>query len=221
MTNETNGQAAATAAAPAPLPPGGAPRHDQAGSALSPHHTLLIRTAKVVGRNGQALCIIRDASAEEVRIKRFTPLPPGPELAIELPDGQRHAVVQVWEDGDQAGLRFVEPVALERLIAANPAHLRKREISLDCLVPGVLSARSGECDVKLHDISQHGARIECGLHLAMNERVRLETQTLPPLMATIAWRRAPFYRLLFDRVFAFDELARLSGVVGPPPPPIG
>jgi hypothetical protein len=195
------------------------PAAPRAGVEPRPQHTLLIRTAKLVGRSGQALCVIRDASAEELRIKRFTPLPSGPELAIELPDGRRFPVVRAWEDGDLAGLRFVEPIDIDQLRAASPAHLRKREITLDCLVPGVISARSGECDVKLHDLSQHGARVECGLHLAMNERVRLETRTLPPLMATVEWRRAPFYRVLFDRVFAFDELARLSGVVGPPPSP--
>jgi hypothetical protein len=191
------------------------------GAEPAPRHTLLIRTAKVVGRSGQALCIIRDASPEGLKIKTFVPLPAESELAIELPDGQRFPVAPAWKDGDVVGLRFLGPVDIARLRAASPEHLRKREISLDCLVPGVISARSGECDVKLHDLSQHGTRIECGLHLAMNERVRLETETLPPLMATVAWRRAPFYRLLFDRVFAFDELARLSGVVGPPPPSAG
>jgi hypothetical protein len=179
----------------------------------------LIRSAKIVGRSGEALCILRDASAEEIRIKRFTPLPGDPELEIVLPNGQRHAIVPIWEDGDRMGFRFVEPIDIARLIGGEPTHLRKGEIGLNCLVPGVISCRSGECDVKIHDISQHGARIECALHLAMNERVQLVTDVLPPLMTTVEERRAPFYRLLFDRVFAFDELARMSGVVGPPPPP--
>lgn len=193
--------------------------HPDEHGAATRGYTLLIRTAKVIGRSGEALCVVRDASGEELRIKRFAPLPPEREVEIEFANGQRFAVTRAWEDGDVSGLRFVEPVDIDRLVAKTPPHLRSREVSLNCLVPGVISARSGECDVQLHDISQHGARIECGLHLAMNERVRLETAILPPLMVTVEWRRAPLYRVLFDRVFAFDELARLSGVVAPPPPP--
>lgn len=182
-----------------------------------PRHTLLIRTAKLIGRRGEALCIVRDAWADGIRIRTFTPLPPEPELELELPNGQRHRIVRVRERGELVEFRFLEPIDIERLVAHNPVHLRKREIHLNCLVPAVLSAGAGECDVRLHEISQHGARIECGLRLGIGERVRIGSDALPPVMATVEWRRAPFYRVLFDRVFPFDELARLCGVMAPAP----
>lgn len=213
--DDTTSPAAEATPVPAPdrLPGPGASEPARA------RHTLLIRTAKLVGTTGEALCVVRDASAERIRIKTFAPLPREPELELEMPGGERHRIVRLWEDGEQAEFAFVCPTDIAKLVAQAPAHLRKREISLNCLAPAVLSAGSGECDVWLLDISQHGAQVECELHLAIKERVHLASEALPPLTATVEWRRAPFYRVLFDRVFAFDELARLCGVIGPPPPP--
>lgn len=201
-------------AAPAPGGPHGGVAPDRR---TAPRVTLLIRIAKAVGAAGEFFCIVRDASAQGIRIKTFHPLPPGEKFDLELTSGERHAIVKVWEEGDHAGFRFVVPVDIDRLVAETPAGLRKREISLNCLVAGVITAHSGECDVRLHHISQYGAWIECGLHLATGEPIRLETDTLPPGAARVRTRRGTFYSVMFERVFRFDELARLCGVVGSQP----
>lgn len=177
-----------------------------------PRFTLLIRTAKVMGATGEFLCIVRNVSPLGVRIKTFAPLPPEAEIDLELANGERHHIIKVWEDGDLVGFRFSAPVDIERLVSEAPSQLRKRDVRLNCLMPALLTAHAGECDAKFHDISQHGARIECGLHLAVGERVHIESDVLPPIDATVRWRRAPFYGVIFEQVFRFDELARLCGV---------
>jgi hypothetical protein len=183
----------------------------------SPRFTVLVRTAKVICASGEFFCIIRDASAEGVRIKVFHPLPQGDRSELVLADGERHTIHKVWEDGDHAGFRFATPIDIERLVTGSPTHLRKREVSLACTIPALLTARSGECEVLLCGVSQFGARIKCGLHLAMRERVRLESDKLGALTATVRSRGGQLHDLVFDRPFAFDELARLCGVLAPEP----
>src|SRR5215207_8496646 len=91
----------------------------------SPRMTLLIRTAKVVGPTGEWLGIIRDASTQGIRLKTFHPVPPEPEFELELPNGQRHKIIKVWQCGDMVGFRFDRPVDIEQLVAETPPHLRR------------------------------------------------------------------------------------------------
>lgn len=197
------------ATTPAPAGPA------QAGSLddrrTTPRFHLLIRTAKVISAEGEVLCVVRDASSQGVRIKTFAPLPPDHETFLELANGERLRIVKVWEKGDTCGFRFAEGIDFARLVTEAPPRLCKRELRLNCLVPGMVSAGSGTCEVVIHDISQRGARIECAVHLALAERIRLDCGHLPALDATVQWRQSPFYGVLLDRVFTLDELAQLGG----------
>lgn len=175
-----------------------------------PRFTLLIRTAKLIAGSGEYLCVIRDVSQDGVKARLFHPLPGGEALAIELASGERHAVVPVWQDGEVAGFRFLAPVPMERLLADAPDGLRKRSLRLRFALPVLVFSGGRRFSAEFRDISQHGASFECGEHLAMDERVRLECDWLPPLDARVRWRRRPHYGVIFEQTFRFDELARLA-----------
>lgn len=172
-------------------------------------YTLLIRTAKLTCDAGEFLCVVRDVSREGVKIRVFHPLPAGAGFAIDLGSGESHAVVKVWEKGDLAGFRFVQPVALDELLADAPDGLKRRAMRLRLELPLVIHAHGEAFEATFVDISQHGAGIQCDDHLAMDERVRLTCKVLPELTAKVRWRRKPLYGLIFEQTFRFDELARL------------
>lgn len=171
--------------------------------------TLLIRTAKIVGPSGEYLCVIRDVSQEGLKVRVFHPLPDVGPLAIELATGEREPIEAVWQKGDLAGFRFPEPVALPRLLANAPAGRKKRSVRLRFAMPVLVISAGHRIAADFRDISQHGASLDCGAHLAMGERIRLECDGLPPLDARVRWRRTPYYGVIFEQTFRFDELARL------------
>ena len=181
----------------------------------APRFTLLIRTAKLIAPHGEVLCVVRDASQEGLKVRVFAPVPEAVPLTLELANGERHAVVRIWQDGDIAGFRFIDAVSIERLLADAPEGLSKRSVRLQLALPVTLSVAGREIAATFRDISQHGACLHCVEHLAMNARIALTGAPLPPLDAHVRWRRAPLYGVIFAQTFRFDELARLTAALEP------
>ena len=175
----------------------------------TPRYALLIRTAKLVTRAGEFLCVLRDVSATGIKVKIFHPLPLNPWMELEIAEGERFAVEKMWEAPGSAGFRFAEPVEVGRFVADPAGGLRKRSVRLRCIVPATLAAGGETVAAEIRNISQQGACIACDRRLAIDERIQLESDFLPPLEATVRWRRHPLHGLIFKRSFGFEELARL------------
>lgn len=174
-----------------------------------PRYTLLIRTAKLICANGEFLCIIRDASASGVSIRTFHPLPAGQQLTLELPNGDQHPIERVWEREGAAGFRFPVPVDIERLLH-NKSRFPRRPVRLRVQLPALVSCHGRSAGVVIHNLSQQGAQIECPLHLALEQKLRLEADNLPSIQASVRWRDGSHYGLVFDDTFQFSELAQLA-----------
>lgn len=181
-----------------------------------PRVTLLIRTAKIVAPSGDYLCVIRDVSPDGLKARVFNELPAAEPLAIELATGECQPIERVWQQGELAGFRFPAPVALPRLLADAPAGRKKRSVRVRFARPVLIIAGGQRLSADFRDISQHGASLECAGHLAMDQRVRLECDALPPLDARVRWRHRPHYGVIFEQTFRFDELARLVAAVQGP-----
>jgi hypothetical protein len=176
---------------------------------IAPRFTLLIRTAKLISASGEFLCVIRDASASGVSIRIFHPLPPGEQLTLELPNGDQHAIERVWEREGSAGFRFSVPVDIDRLLQ-NKSRFPKRPVRLKLQLPALISCYGTTAGVVIRNISQQGALIESPFRLAIDQRLRVEADNLPVIQASVRWRRASEYGLVFDDTFQFAELAKLA-----------
>ncbi|MCA1661218.1 MAG: PilZ domain-containing protein [Novosphingobium sp.] len=91
-----------------------------------------------------------------------------------------------------------------------PQRVAQARGGLRLALPLVLYAGGRPLAATFVDISQHGAGIECRDHLALNERVRLVCDCLPELTARVRWRQRPLYGVIFEQLFRYDELARLT-----------
>lgn len=184
---------------------------DESGGELrvAPRFTLLIRTAKLISSSGEFLCVIRDASASGVSIRTFHPLPHGEQLTLELPNGDKHAIERVWEREGSAGFRFSVSVDIDRLLQ-NKSRYPKRPVRLKLQLPALISCHGTTAGVVIRNISQQGALIECPLRLALDQRLRLESDNLPVIQASVRWRKDADYGLVFDDTFQFAELAKLA-----------
>lgn len=171
-------------------------------------YTLMMRVAKLVSPTGEFLCILRDASNTGVRIQVFHAIPDGKSLRLEMPNGARYEVEMVWERDSHAGLRFLNPVEILQVVN-DPGPHGKRPVRLAVQLPALISSSGLSSPVVIRNLSQHGAGIECPTHLALAQKLRLESEALPELQATVRWRKNSDYGLSFDQTFRFDELARL------------
>jgi hypothetical protein len=194
----------------------------------APRFALLMRVAKLVVGGRERFCVIRDASTSGLKIRLFTPLPatdalpatgamPEP-LLIELANGDRHAVECMWNANDHAGLRFVEPIALDRLLDEARAAGRRRHVRLRIALDGMLTSGKETVPATFADISQQGAAIDCEKWLMINELVKIETERLPAIFAKVRWRQHPRYGLIFEQTFVLEELDRLCADLPAPTP---
>lgn len=172
-------------------------------------YSLLIRTAKLVYPCGEFLCIVRDVSTTGLRLRVFHALPPDRPVAIELANGDRYPLELVWEEGLHAGFRFSTAINVHDFIN-EASNWMRRPIRLRLMLPAILMADSVARVGWLHDISQYGAGIECSQHLAVKQKVRLEAEGVPPLVANVAWRTSPNYGLVFQQTFTLEALAKLA-----------
>lgn len=174
--------------------------------------SLLLRTAKLVYPDAEFLCIVRDVSASGVRLRCFHPLPAGKAAELELANGVRHPLEWVWEENGHAGFRFPAKIDVRGFVN-EASHWSRRPIRLGLRLPAVLLVDTMAKVAWLYNLSQHGARIECSQRLAVGQKVRLEAEGLPPLIANVAWQSSPCYGLVFHQSFTFEALAILAAKV--------
>lgn len=179
---------------------------------VAPRFTLLIRTAKIISSSGEFLCVIRDASASGISIRTFHELPQGEQLTLELPNGDQHAIERVWENDGSAGFRFTVPVDIDRLLE-NKSRFPKRPVRLKLQLPALISCHGTTAGVVIRNISQQGALIECPLRLSLDQKLRVESDNLPVIQASVRWRKGSDYGLVFDDTFQFAELAKLAATL--------
>lgn len=181
----------------------------EADQRTAPRFTLLIRTAKLLTSRGEFLCVVRDASSIGVSVRLFHELPNDRSMILEMPNGDRHDIAVVWERQGAAGFRFSEPIDPQRMIEGR-SRFGRRPVRLHLQVPALLSCQGRSFEAVIRNLSQQGARIECSERLALEQKLRLEAESLPPIQAKVRWRRNKEYGLVFEDTFQFAELAQLA-----------
>jgi hypothetical protein len=190
-------------------------RNDEPGAEQrqEPRFALLLRTAKLVSPQGEFLCIIRDVSEGGVRLRLFHLLPEGfGNGLLELGNGAQFGVERVWESKGEAGFRFTQVIDLESFMGeASP--YPKRAIRLRMDVAAQIAFAGQQIPVRIHDLSRQGACIESEELLARGQVLRITGPHLPEIEATICWRRAPNYGLVFDRIMTMSDLAERAAAM--------
>ena len=175
----------------------------------APRFTLLIRAAKLTSPVGEFLCVVRDASQTGVSVRLFHPLPADVPLALEMPNGDCHALERVWESEGKAGFRFAGPVNLERIVES-PSRFTRRAVRVNIEVPCDLLVGLRRVPAKIRNLSQQGAQISTAEKLSLVQRVKIRAEGMPEVAGKVRWRRDDSYGLSFEDTFQFAELAALA-----------
>jgi hypothetical protein len=170
---------------------------------------LLIRSAKLIGPQGEFLCVVRDASEGGVSVRLFHPLPPGEPLMLEMPNGDRHMIERVWEEKGRAGFRFAGRVDIARIVEG-PSMFARRAMRVNLEVPCELDLAGRRVPATIRNLSQHGAQIAADERLSLVQRVKLVAPGMPEIAAKVRWRREDSYGLSFEDTFQFAELAAVA-----------
>lgn len=181
----------------------------------APRFTLLIRAAKVVAPEGEFICVIRDVSESGVSLRGFHSLPAGASQWLELQTGERYAIEPVWTRGNEAGYRFIDPVAVDSLVA-EAGRFPKRQLRLNIGFEVTLAFLGGRVLADVVNLSQQGARIECDALLAIDQPLRLCSGLLPEVRARVRWRQGREYGLVFDDTFSLSQFAVFAAGVQAP-----
>lgn len=181
----------------------------------TPRFTLLIRSAKLIGPQGEFICVIRDVSASGISLRGFHALPGGGPLLLELQTGETHILEEVWRRGHEAGFRFLEPVEVHDLISEAGRH-PKRQLRLGIRLPVTISASLQLHRGEMTNLSQQGARIECDSRFAIDQPLRIASERMPELIARIRWRREGIYGVVFDTTFSLKQLALFAASLQTP-----
>ncbi len=181
----------------------------------APRYTLLLRQAKLRGRSGEFLCVLRDVSETGLSVRTFHRLPDDDRMAIELAEQRPHLLEKVWEKEGEAGFRFRDPVGLDELLADDARFPRRPfratiEHAVDIRAAGI------ETPAQIINLSQQGACIRSDRLLAREQPIVVLASRLPPLDAKVRWRRDDSYGVAFVQSFSFRDfavlLAKLQGI---------
>ena len=184
-------------------------RAGNADKRTSQRYTLLIRAGKLVTREGEYLCVIRDASESGISMRIFHPLPECANMVVELQNGDRYGVEMRWQDGERAGFRFASSADIERIIES-PSRFSKRPVRLNLTAQAEIESLGRLESCTIQDISQQGAKVACSSRLAIDQRVILRAEGLPDTFCKIRWRREGTCGLVFENTLQFGELARIA-----------
>ena len=177
---------------------------DQRGA---PRFALMLRSAKLIADGGDYLCIIRDVSETGIKLRLFHPVPHAASLMIETASGQHYPMQVVWESKTEAGFRFLQPIDVDAFVSESGPY-PKRPLRLRVQHPAEVRMGKETHRAMILDISRQGARISIDTKLAIGQKFYLEAQELPLFEATVCWRRAPEYGVVFSQVMGLEELAQ-------------
>lgn len=173
----------------------------------SPRFALLIQAAKLIADGREYLCVVRDASAEGLKIRHFGYLPENEDFDIELSNGELFPVSLVWRDEANAGVRFRDEEDFDRIVSPQGGRKPLRKLRLNVEANAELCWGDWTVPVSILNLSREGAAIECDQRLSRDQLVRLEIGGLKTIYSKVRWRHGSRYGLVFENTFSFEELA--------------
>ncbi len=178
----------------------------------APRYSLLIRPAKLIFSRGEFLCVLRDISETGVSLRCFHRLPSGSRMELEMQNGDRHPVARIWQEGNHAGFRFLDPLDVDRAIAGQ-GDFPKRPLRIGIHLPVEVVSPLASGEGLIGNLSQQGARMQTTLPLAIDQPVRLRARHLPDIRAKVRWRKGEEHGLVFETTFALPEFALLAATL--------
>lgn len=169
-------------------------------------HLTLFRVGAMTVGDRRELCLIKNISAGGMKIRPYCELIEGERLTIELKTGMSVPGVVAWSRDGNAGVTFDQPVDVVEILSSNAQGPRPRmpRIEVDCgatLRDGATVRR-----VRLCDVSQGGAKLECSDPLERGTDVIVTLTGLEPQRGIVCWSMDGVAGVTFNRLLPLEQL---------------
>ena len=169
-------------------------------------HMTLYRVGSIIVEERRELCLIKNISAGGMMIRLYCSIAESTSVTVELKSGQPIRGHISWTRDHHAGVDFDEPIDVIDILSATMDGPRPRmpRIETNCfatLRDGVSTLRVRVCDV-----SQGGAKIECDAPLSQGADVIITLPGLPPQPGIACWNHGGFIGITFNRLLPLGEL---------------
>lgn len=170
-------------------------------------HLAVLQIGKLILRDRQALCLVRNISAGGVMVQSTTPLRADDPIAIQLKASDAIPGRIAWVKELSAGISFNAPIDVDHVLLPDPeSTILPRQPRLEVTANAKLTAGRDEHAVELWDISQGGAKIAWSGAL-FEEKVELAVEGLPARAGRMCWTKNGFAGIAFNLALPFDVLA--------------
>lgn len=197
----------------------------------APRSTTVLIAGKLIRRDGEALCRVRNISTTGMMIETRAPLTTGEDVRIGLRCGEELQARVAWAQDGAAGLAFLTPTDVQAMLAVEAPRSRLiRSRAPRAPRFGIECAMEVELRDELHngtllDISQGGARLRLAFRPAPDEPLTLSIPGLPLKSAGVRWSDHGIVGVRFYQPLPFDVLATwvetsligCGGFTAPPP----
>ncbi len=193
------------------LPPGSSPDRRE-----NERFATIYRVARIVTERGhQQLCLIRNISSGGLLLESYAQLVEGDHLRIEPKMGGCLTGVVSWSQPHLAGVAFAEPIDVSAFLSATEhrhgSSHEPRSPRIEAQCPARLQVGPIWREVRLRDLSQGGAKIDCEEPLPVGEKVVLQVDDLDPIAGHVRWARDNQVGLTFSSAIPFGDLSQWTG----------
>lgn len=179
----------------------------------APRVMTVLTTGKLILRDREALCRLRNLSATGMMVETSAALKVDQELRVGLRSGDELAARVAWTRDGAAGLALLSPIDVEAALAVQaPLNRISRQIAaraprLAMEFPIEVDARGQPHRAVLLNISQSGARLRLPFRPLRDEHLLLCIQGLPLKGGAVRWVRESEVGLGFYEALPFTMLA--------------
>lgn len=172
----------------------------------------VFRVARIVLPDGDQLGIVRNISQHGIKLELHADVAIGDEVLLDLGEGHRLTGQVRWRNAASAGLNFIEPIDVARVLghkttvhdSADGKIPRLPRIKADS--PAEITFAGRVTPARVVNISIGGACVETGEACTPHEPIALTIPSLPTKVGIVRWQRGHLAGIAFDRPMAVNAL---------------
>jgi hypothetical protein len=166
----------------------------------------LYRVGSILVENRRELCLIKNISAGGMMIRLYCAIDDSTPVTIELKSGHPIRGRVSWTRDHNAGIEFDQPIDVIDILSSTMDGPRPRMPRIETHCHATLRDGSNVLRVRVCDVSQGGAKLECATSLPQGADLVLTLPGLEPQPGLACWIDGGFVGVAFNRLIPLGEL---------------
>ena len=169
-------------------------------------HLTLYRVGSILVEGRRELCLIKNISAGGMMIRAYCSINTGAPVTIELKSGHPINGHISWTRDHNAGIEFDSPIDVVDILSSTMEGPRPRMPRIETNCHATLREGANVLRVRVCDVSQGGAKLECASIPRHGADVVVTLLGLEPQPGLVCWIDGGFIGVTFNRLIPLGEL---------------